>query len=385
MNEDFHLDRRSKLISAQSSLNSLAEEILSIWEVRVRKELKSATDILHPALMDALPRFLNFLGQALSEKKSRGLHEEGSKLVREHAEERARGSEYGPSDIVQELQMLRETVTHHLEKELHLSSKDYETIQKTFDQAIQEALMEFFLVHADLKKQFTATLGHDLRTPLSSSIMAAQVIQRHLSKITEANTRETIGYMTDKIVSDLKRVDRMIQDFLDAALLQLGEKPSLRITECNLFEIVQEVISEVDEKERHRITVTENHIKGYWDSEGLKRAIENLVTNAIKYGFEEEPIKIDLSEKFGRVRLSVNNSGEPIAENEKDLIFDAFRRSQSAKEGKRPGWGIGLSIVKNISESLGGAVTVESDKISGTTFTIEIPLDARDLKKNQSH
>lgn len=383
MNEDFHLGRTSKLISAQSSLNNLAEEILSIWEIRVRKELKSATDILHPALLDALPRFLKFLGQALSENKSRGLQEEGSKLVREHAEERARGSEYGPSDIVQELQMLRETVTHHLEKELHLSSKDYETIQKTFDQAIQEALMEFFLVHADLKKQFTATLGHDLRTPLSSSIMAAQVIQKHLGEISEKNTREIIGYMANKVINDLRRVDRMIQDFLDAALLQLGEKLPLEITECNLFEIIQGVISEVDEKERHRIITTPNQILGYWDCEGLKRAVENLVTNAIKYGFKEKPIKIDLSEKSGRIRLSVNNSGEPIAEYEQDLIFDAFRRSQSAKAGKRPGWGIGLSIVKNVSESMGGTVTLKSDEISGTTFTIEIPQDARDLKKNQ--
>lgn len=382
MNEDFHLGRTSKLISAQSSLNKLAEEILSIWEIRVRKELKSATDILHPALLDALPGFLKFLGQALSENKSRGLHEEGSKLVREHAEERARGSEYGPSDIVQELQMLRETVTHHLEKELHLSSKDYETIQKTFDQAIQEALMEFFLVHADLKKQFTATLGHDLRTPLGSSIMAAQIIQKHLEEISEVKTREMVGYMTGKIVSDLKRVDRMIQDFLDAALLQLGDKPTLKITECNLFEIVQEAINEVDEKEKSRIILTGYDVRGYWDGEGLRRAIENLITNAIKYGSEEGPIKINISAQSQYVRLSINNSGEPIPENEKDLIFDAFSRTQSARQGKRPGWGIGLSIVKNVSESLGGTVSVESDKSSGTTFTIEIPQDSRNLKSN---
>lgn len=377
MNEDFHFDRRSKLISAQTSLNRLTEEILSIWEVRVRAELKSATDILQPALMDALPKFLKFLGQALSENESRGLHKESSRIVREHAEERARGSEYSPSDIVQELQMLRETVTHYLEKELHLSSKDYETIQKTFDQAIQEALIQFFLVHADLKKQFTATLGHDLRTPLNSSVIAAQIIRKHLGEISEVKTREMIGYMINKILVDLRRVDRMIQEFLDAALLQLGEKLPLKITECNLFEIIQEVISEVDEKERTRIVVTGDPVQGYWDREGLKRAIENLVTNAIKYGFEKKPIKIDLSKQSGQARLSVNNFGEPIAKNEMDQIFNAFHRTQSALTGKSSGWGIGLSIVKNVTESLGGTVTVESDATSGTTFTIEIPLDSR--------
>ncbi|WP_408096338.1 sensor histidine kinase [Peredibacter sp. HCB2-198] len=335
--------------------------------------------------MDALPKFLHFLGQALSEKKPRGLLKEGSKLVREHAEERARDSGYGPSDIVQELQMLRETVTHHLEKELDLTDKDYETIQKTFDQAIQEGLMEFFLVHAELKEQFTATLGHDLRTPLSSSIMSAQIIQKHLEEIPNGKTREKFGYLTAKIVKDLKRVDRMIQDFLDASALQLGEKLPLKITECDLFSIAQEVIHEIAEKERSRIILTGNRILGHWDCEGLRRALENLIMNAIKYGAKNEPITINLSEQSGHVSLSVHNYGNPIDAHEKDLIFNAFSRSQSAARSDRAGWGIGLSMVRAISESLGGTATVESDRSSGTTFTVELPLDARDLKKNQLH
>lgn len=369
--------RLLQLVTSRSNLEMLGEEILSIWEDRVRSEVKSASDLLRPALRDALPKFLVFLAEALSEESSRGLFQEASDLVKEHAGERARESGYGPAQIVQEFQALRETVTSHLNRTLKLSEKDLETIQKTFDQAIQEALMEFFLVHASLREQFTATLSHDLRNPIAVSKMGGQLIQELASRVKEADLREHFLRLAGRIVNSMTRADRMIQDLLDASVLRIGEKIPVHISECDLLDIANGVVSEADEREKVRIHVSGSSTKGYWDCDGLRRSLENLVKNAIKYGDTEAPITVKVDRGPGRIYLSVHNQGNPIPEQEHKLIFRAFSRSQLARGGIKPGWGIGLALVRAVAETLGGAVTLVSSQAAGTTFTIELPEDSR--------
>jgi signal transduction histidine kinase len=75
--------------------------------------------------------------------------------------------------------------------------------------------------------------------------------------------------------------------------------------------------------------------------------------------------------------LSVHNEGEPIPPEQIECIFQVFRRTVAAKEGNKEGWGIGLPYVRNVAESHGGSVAVDSAINRGTTFTIDIPLDSR--------
>lgn len=367
----------AKALTSHSSLHKLGEEIMSNWEERVRREVSSAGDLLRPALRDALPKFLSLLGQALSEEGSRGLIHEGSEVVREHAGERARESGFGPAQIIQELQMLREAVTTRLEAELRLSVKDYETIQKTFDQAIQEALMEFFLVHAQLREQFMATLSHDLRNPIGVAKMGAELIQGVAEDIQDPEVRDDLLRLTGRIIANMKRADRMIQDLLDASVLRIGEQLPIKITECDLLSILHEVIAEIEPKESSRIQLIASPMRGYWDCEGLRRGVENLIKNAIKYGAPKTPIIVKIVRADGRVRISVSNEGSPISEQDQKLIFRTFSRTRSSKESGHQGWGLGLALVRAVSESLGGTTIVESSPDSGTTFTIDLPEDSR--------
>lgn len=376
-----------QLVTSRSSLEILGEEILSIWEERVRNEVNSAGDLLRPALRDALPRFLALLAEALSEESSRGLFQEASDIVRKHAGERARGSGYSPSQIVQEFQALREIVTSYLNKTLKLSTKDHETIQKTFDQAIQEALMEFFLVHASLREQFTATLSHDLRNPIAVAKMGGQLIQELARRVKEPELQEDFMRLAGRIVNSMTRADRMIQDLLDASILRIGEKFPIQISECDLLNVAHEVVSEAGESEMHRIHISGSSTKGYWDCDGLRRSLENLIKNAIKYGANDALIIVKIERRAGRVYLSVHNQGNPIPEQEHKLIFRAFGRSKLARDGIKPGWGIGLALVRAVAESLGGTVTLVSSPSEGTTFTIELPEDSRVFQPpvNQVH
>jgi signal transduction histidine kinase len=109
----------------------------------------------------------------------------------------------------------------------------------------------------------------------------------------------------------------------------------------------------------------------------MKRALENLVGNAVKYGAPDKQIRIKIDEMHERLLLSVHNEGNPIPPEELEDIFQFFQRSLTAKESKKQGWGIGLPYVREVAESHGGSIGVDSAAERGTTFLIDIPVDAR--------
>ena len=102
--------------------------------------------------------------------------------------------------------------------------------------------------------------------------------------------------------------------------------------------------------------------------------------NAVKYGAPDTPIRVKIALVNERVMLSVHNEGEPIPPEQMESIFQVFRRADAAKEGDIEGWGIGLPYVRSVAESHGGSVAVDSAVSRGTTFVLDIPLDARPLQ-----
>jgi signal transduction histidine kinase len=80
-----------------------------------------------------------------------------------------------------------------------------------------------------------------------------------------------------------------------------------------------------------------------------------------------------------RVHVSVHNLGEPIPKEDQPNVFKPYRRTTGAKLSGKPGWGLGLVLVQAIAEAHGGSVAVESDAANGTTFTLDVLRDVRDL------
>lgn len=102
-----------------------------------------------------------------------------------------------------------------------------------------------------------------------------------------------------------------------------------------------------------------------------------LVTNAVKYGAPNTPLRIQISESNERLLLAVHNEGDPIPPNEQESIFLIFERSHTANQHNSLGWGIGLPFVRAVAERHGGAITVDSSVERGTTFVFDIPRDSR--------
>lgn len=154
---------------------------------------------------------------------------------------------------------------------------------------------------------------------------------------------------------------------------------------CDLDGIIRQVVEELDLSYPDCLKFqTKGKCEGYWDESGLRRIIENLVTNAIKYGDEKTSIVLSLSQDQNSAELGVHNFGKPIPPEEISILFEQYRRLKSSHS--KAGWGLGLTMVKGMVDAHNGSILVESEKDKGTTFIIKLPKDARSFtEKKNSH
>ncbi len=224
-------------------------------------------------------------------------------------------------------------------------------------------------VERALRERFVSALAHDLRGPLNAAALAAGLLEKAMPHDGRRDLPTTI-------MRNVERIERMIGDLLDANRIRAGEPLPLRLDVCDLGVLVRQLAEDARETHGDRfVVVGPSSLRGIWSETDLHRALWNLITNAVKYGDAAAPITIALSRRDQRVAVSVTNRGHPIAADDHERIFDAYARSPAAVAGGRVGWGLGLTLVRGTAEAHGGHVSVTSDA-HGTTFTIELPLDA---------
>lgn len=223
----------------------------------------------------------------------------------------------------------------------------------------------------DVHESFVMLLAHDLRGPLAAARVASQVLIR--------------GGLSDDVRSDLARrierhldrIDRMIADLLDAGRLRAGERLTLHLEACDLGFLALEVADELLPLHGERFIVrAQEGVRGVWSREMLRRALWNLAVNAVKYGAPDGPVTIRVQQIGRTARVSVHNEGTPIPRDEQRQLFAPFARAGSARVSAN-GWGLGLALVTGCATAHGGRTTVASADGIGTTFTIDLPLDAR--------
>ena len=225
----------------------------------------------------------------------------------------------------------------------------------------------------DIRERVVAALTHDLRTPLHAARLSAEVLIR------TAPEPDTVKTQSRRVVSNIERADGMIRDLLDANRIKAGEGIPISVQECRLDQVVAAAVKGIQEVQgpRFRIRNEAGAIPGYWDARSLRRVIENLASNALKYGSSHSPVTFGLIQSDEWVELRVHNEGNPIALEDQKTLFQLYHRPTAAVSGGQTGWGVGLTLVKGIIESHGGSVRVESSAEQGTTFFIRLPMDSR--------
>jgi signal transduction histidine kinase len=373
-NVDYPSDQQldfERLSPTARHMHALREAVLAEWGERLRQTVKEALHLPHPILINTFPTLYDNLTQAISPSYPRTTGDEGNTVASEHGGERARLTHYNAQAVISEYQLLRWTIFDVLKSNgVHLTSDEFFIINASIDGSIRESVTAFALAQAALRERFMAALTHDLRNPLASASAAADLIQliADTPRLKELATR---------ITTDLERMDGMIQELLDAVVFQTGERLQLHIEQFDMCELAKEVRDQFIAVHGDRFTLGGPSVVGWWDRPAVKRALENLISNAVKYGDTGTPISVSLASEHERVQLTVHNVGQPIPPEETENLFQVFRRAATAKEGNTRGWGIGLPYVRTVAESHGGSVGIDSSTKTGTTFSISLPQDSR--------
>jgi signal transduction histidine kinase len=349
----------------------LREVVLEALVRNFHASIPQSNHLLHPILINTLPAFYDQIAAAVSGDYPGINALDSTSIPAEHGGERARLTDYDHQALITEYQIFRQTVFDVLyQHDMRLSHHEILVINAFFDMGIREAVNAFSLVQSALREQFIAALTHDLRDPLSTAKMAVELIMLIDDPI------KMKGYAA-KVNDHLNRMNGMILQLLNAMMFESKQAQALNFSNFDIMDLAREVQLEASSMHGPRFQVKGDSVKGWWDREFIKRALDNMIGNAIKYGDVSRPIRIHAIEVHERLILSVHNFGDPIPLEEQESIFQIFRRALSAKEGKKRGWGIGLSFVRGVAESHGGSVGVESTLERGTTFIIDIPVDAR--------
>ncbi len=223
---------------------------------------------------------------------------------------------------------------------------------------------------------FISIASHELRTPLSTLKLHAQMLQRIAHQTPE---KLTLEYLLPKLASIERGVDRLdglIDQLLNVhRIMDDGLTPDL--TSCDLIAITRTAIQRLSfelERSGSTLTITAgSSLQGTWDRCRLDHIVTNLVSNAIKYG-RGNPIEVGCVPEAGQqVRLYVTDGGAGISPDAQPRIFERFER---ATDSGPAGLGLGLWIVREYVESLGGSISVTSTPGQGSTFTVTLPRHA---------
>lgn len=356
----------------QSSRNLLAirEKVFDLWEKEVRARVKGADSLRHSILIDTFPVFYDNLIEALAPNCPRDNATSGSTVARSHGDERARLSPYGPAEVVLEYLILEESIRIvSAGARFELSLSEWNVVRRSVDLAMLDALREFTSTQALSRDRLAAALAHDMRNPLSGMSLRAQLLS-------SPSMPKRVRDLGRKIKENGDRLNAMFDELLDALAYGGGERLPLHLTSFDLRDVAREACAQVSETKQARCGVTGESVHGVWCANSMRRALDNLISNAIKYG-DGGPIVIHVARWGERVSLSVHNSGVGVPEDQVTRLFEHLRRESA---GGASGWGIGLPFVKKVAQSHGGSVTIDSAPERGTTFTIDIPLDARDAE-----
>jgi signal transduction histidine kinase len=348
---------------------ALRDDVFKAWEERVRERIAPARFLQHPILLDTLPAFYQKIVESVDPAEPRVLAVDGTTMATEHGGERARITAYSHAALIEEYQIFRWAMFTVLHREnVPIDLQEMHAINGSIDAGIQEAVEGFSMVHSGFRERFAAALTHDLRGPLAAAAMGLELIM-------VTSEPDVVKSVAAKSLASVRRMGSMIEELLHTMAFHCGEALQLAMTDVAIHDVIDEVLADAAVMYGDRFHLTGDPVTGRWDRPAIKRALENLVSNAVKYGAPGTPVTIDTTARYGRLVLAVHNEGPPIPPDEQECIFQMYRRAEAARRHAQPGWGIGLPYVRAVAESHGGSIGLDTTAERGTTFIIDIPLD----------
>jgi signal transduction histidine kinase len=224
-----------------------------------------------------------------------------------------------------------------------------------------------------LKDVFLSTATHELKTPLTSVIAYAELLDDHEQRLDGGQRTEFLG----RLRGEALRLLELIEEILDLSRLESG-KLALRRVRLNVGALVRSGIETsrglalrygVSLREEFPPTVPEMML----DEVKIRQAVVNLIGNALKYSPEGGEVVVRIAPEADWLRIEVADQGPGVAPEDSTHIFELFGQGLRREPGARDGLGIGLHLVKRLTELHGGHVGVTPTAEGGSTFWIRLP------------
>ena len=217
------------------------------------------------------------------------------------------------------------------------------------------------------QNNFLLAVTHELKTPISAARLALQTVKKDTSL-------KLLPKMLEMANSNLLRLSNMVEQILMATRFESKFVDPV-FSEKNISELIQEAIISLEltaERKGRLLTNTPNGIIGEVDEKMLKTVIKNLITNAFKYSEDESVVEIILTDSMSQYQIQVIDQGIGILDSDKKRVFEKFYRVGEEKTRSQPGSGLGLYLVKQITEMHGGKVSILDNKPQGAVFILKI-------------
>ncbi|HEX8440057.1 ATP-binding protein [Archangium sp.] len=228
-----------------------------------------------------------------------------------------------------------------------------------------------------LRDEFLAVASHELKTPLTPLRLLLQGLRRVVeSRPGQPVEPERVLRAVEGGEAQVRKLAGLVNDLLDVSRLAQGRLP-LHLEWVDLVALTRDVVEQFAAEATRagcRVELLDGSpVVGRWDRVRLEQVVTNLLTNALKYG-KGRPIALRVWGEGGVARLRVCDEGIGIAPEHRARIFGKFERAVSDRH--YGGLGLGLHITQRIVQALGGTILVESEEGRGSTFTVELPLEA---------
>lgn len=228
---------------------------------------------------------------------------------------------------------------------------------------------------AQRQSDFVAAVSHEFRTPLTSLRQLAELLSSG-----RVASEERRGRYYEVMARESGRLHRLVEGLLDFGRMEAGAL-EFTLERVELGELVRSVVAEfeavvAESGYRVDLTTAATATTVRADPEALGRAVWNLLDNAVKYSPDHKTVWVKVSHADGNVAIAVRDEGVGIPAAQREAIFRKFIRGSAAGALGAKGTGIGLAMVKHIVEAHGAEVRVDSDVGRGSTFTIQLPVEA---------
>lgn len=254
--------------------------------------------------------------------------------------------------------------------------KDTETMLGTlvvFHDKTQELLTK------SVRDQFISSVAHELKSPLNVIHMSAETLLDEKNISTDERI-QSINIINDEV----ERLSALISNLLNITMMEAGNMV-LDFQRVKVFDFLQDTMDSVTRSNspdapQFHIQLSNNLSTTEVDKNLLRIALNNLLTNAIKYNKPNGDVTLNADEIDDQLIIKISDTGIGISEQDQEHIFEKFYRSESDKVRKKPGHGLGLALAKEIIELHGGKLLLESTVGEGTTFTVVLKKSSSLLK-----